>query len=183
MQSAFYKAFKACEEKGISVDDIMDGMAGAKEEAQLSADLKRLVSYMCEILDDEVEIHPTSPLHDRIKALEERINPKPKRCSSQLPVDTLCEITDTGGVGCLYSDGGGRFFKGGRTSETSREGSENWSMFKVLEQPHPTFCAGTHWSLPDWVEAKYFVAAPNGNIIELDSYPVKEDVIALSNHG
>lgn len=136
------------------------------EEAQLFADLKDFVEFATntKTLGGDV--------WGEARSLLERINPKPKRCSSQLPVDTLCEVWDDfGHNNKLYSDGDGGYWAGARVAATSNE-SQKWEYFKALEQPHPTFWEGGECPVPEW--CKFKVWYRDGDIFTL-SEPLVDD--------
>lgn len=140
------------------------GMTEAEaEKAQLVADLKEFVGKLNELTGDHAFYK------NDLKSLLARINPKPKRCSSQLPVDTLCEVWMDGNTTMQrFSNGVGGFFKSGTTLETNTTGSGAWDYFKVLKQPKPTFWQGGECPVPDWVEVKLFFRGGNSSLYPQD---------------
>lgn len=95
-----------------------------------------------------------------ISALKEA-EAKPKRCLSQLPVDTLVELAPSTRIADQrrYTAGtAGGVFYNGSTSHTNIAGILNVGdlPFKVVESPTITPWYGGECPLPDWVKVKVY---------------------------
>lgn len=142
-------------------------------EDQLFADIKEFLLKYGKCFNSQA-------IQSRAEKLLDRINPKPVRCSSQLPVDTLCEVFSKAWDRNVkaYSDGKGGYFVDGLTSATAMAGTKPESNFKVLEQPHPTFWQGGECPVPDWVEVKVWLR--KGKVIT-HTHASKLDWVKLDN--